>query len=75
MCAKMPDGRITAVEVQFARQLYHSCRERYGEENPQTRLVWSYLSSLDHRGAHGSFDPPRGSGSESDAMIGVGAKR
>lgn len=49
MSTTMQDARITAVEVQFARQLYDSCRERYGEDNPQTRLVLNYLAALDHR--------------------------
>jgi hypothetical protein len=42
-----PDDRAGTPELQFARQLYNSCRELFGDDHPQTRLLLDYLLGLE----------------------------
>jgi hypothetical protein len=38
---------IDDVNLQFARQLYEGCLERYGEDHQQTRLMLQYVASFE----------------------------
>jgi hypothetical protein len=46
----MPDDQMKTLKLQFARQLYASCLERHGEDDPQTHLVLNYIAALENRG-------------------------
>jgi hypothetical protein len=45
----VPDNRIAALQLQFARQLHDWCLERHGENHEQTRLVLDHIAALERR--------------------------
>jgi hypothetical protein len=45
--------------LQFARQLYDRCLERFGLEHEGTRLVAQYMSDLEYRNLGNAVSCPR----------------
>ena len=44
-----PSAEVDDLNLEFARQLYERCVERYGEDHEQTRLSARYISDLEAR--------------------------
>lgn len=49
---------VEGLNLQFIRQLYETCLERYGEDHEQTRLLSKYISYLENQE---SLPQPQGS--------------
>jgi len=44
-----PSAAANDLNLEFARQVYDRCVERYGEDHVQTRLSARYVSQLENR--------------------------
>jgi hypothetical protein len=41
------DAIVEDVKLEFARQLYHNCLQRYGTDHEQTRKLGQYVAELE----------------------------
>ena len=47
------------LKLEFVRQIYKECRERRGDDDPQTRLIQKYITVLERQHQAYRENPPQ----------------